>query len=115
MCLSLKLDYYAMSERWVLGDVKAVFSRRCLHQNKALEIFFTDRCTLVSTLLYLLKSFFSVSLYLSMYVCVCMRVNLCVCVCVCVCVCGSLCVSGVLKPQRRQRCGEETAQGWSGG
>ena len=39
-----QLDYYAMNERWVLGDVKAVFSRRYLHQNKALEIFFANRC-----------------------------------------------------------------------
>ena len=44
VCVSVQLDYYAVSERWVLGDVKAVFSRRYLHQNKALEIFFANRC-----------------------------------------------------------------------
>ena len=27
-----------------MGDVRAVFSRRYLHQNKALEIFFSNRC-----------------------------------------------------------------------
>ena len=42
--MSLQLDYYVVSERWALSDVKAVFSRRYLHQNKALEIFFANRC-----------------------------------------------------------------------
>ncbi|CAI8037971.1 Putative neurobeachin homolog [Geodia barretti] len=41
--LSPLMDYYAMNERWELSQVRAVFSRRYLHQNKALEIFFTDR------------------------------------------------------------------------
>ena len=52
VCVSLQLDYYVVSERWALGDVKAVFSRRYLHQNKALEIFFANRCKHV---LYIIK------------------------------------------------------------
>ena len=42
--LPLQLDYTPVNEKWALSDVKAVFSRRYLHQNKALEIFFSNRC-----------------------------------------------------------------------
>ena len=32
-----------MNDRWPLQDVAAVFSRHYLHQNRAVEIFFSDR------------------------------------------------------------------------
>lgn len=42
----LQGDYCSINGKWSLQDVRAVFSRRYLHQNKALEIFFADRCKL---------------------------------------------------------------------
>ena len=42
----LQGDYCSVNGKWLLQDVRAAFSRRYLHQNKALEIFFADRCKL---------------------------------------------------------------------
>ena len=36
-------DYCCLNDQWSLQDVAAVFSRRYLHQNRAVEIFFSDR------------------------------------------------------------------------
>ena len=46
MFTPLQGDYCSINGKWLLQDVMAVFSRRYLHQNKALEIFFADRCKL---------------------------------------------------------------------
>ena len=39
-------SYTSLNDRKLLGDVTAILSRRYLHQNKALEIFFTDRTSI---------------------------------------------------------------------
>ena len=90
-----KMDYYAMNERWELSQVRAVFSRRYLHQNKALEIFFTDRCTPTHTHLEYMYQFYCVLLRLHFFNILEGQLNtqksdshyvtfLCMCVCVCV-------------------------------
>ena len=43
LCLSFQADYCCLNDQWSLQDVAAVFSRRYLHQNRAVEIFFSDR------------------------------------------------------------------------
>ena len=84
-----------MNERWELSQVRAVFSRRYLHQNKALEIFFTDRCTPTHTHLEYMYQFYCVLLRLHFFNILEGQLNtqksdshyvtfLCVCVCVCV-------------------------------
>ena len=39
----LQADYCCLNEQWPLQDVVAVFSRHYLHQNRAIEVFFSDR------------------------------------------------------------------------
>lgn len=36
-------DAYPVADRWSLEDITAVFSRRYLHQSKALEVFFVNK------------------------------------------------------------------------
>ena len=42
-CVCFQADYCCLNDQWLLQDVAAVFSRHYLHQNRALEIFFSDR------------------------------------------------------------------------
>ena len=39
----MQADYCCLNDQWPLQDIVAVFSRHYLHQNRAIEVFFSDR------------------------------------------------------------------------
>ena len=41
--LLIQADYCCLNDQWPLQDIIAVFSRHYLHQNRAIEVFFSDR------------------------------------------------------------------------